>query len=120
MNLADTMRLGDYAIDKALSEEDRREALEERRQQYVNKRSEEIFERRTKFVSHEDTALALELMSSRPGTVLRLMEMIHHRDDPTAQEMRAMIHATILTDSIDTAITEFRALEAEPPSQERH
>lgn len=120
MNLADTMRLGDYAIDKALSEEDRREALEERRQQYVNKRSEEIFEVRTKFVSLEDTRLALDLMSSRPGTVLRLMEMIHHRDDPTAQELRSMIHATLLTDSIDTAITEFRALEAEPPSQERH
>lgn len=120
MNLADTMRIGDYAIDKALSEEDRREAEQERRQQYVNNRSEEIFERRTKFVNHEDMKLALELMSSRPGTVLRLMEMIHMRDDPTAQELRAIVHATILTDSIDIAITEFNALEAEPPSSSRH
>lgn len=120
MNLNRTMSAVEYATDRALAIEDAEEARQERFQQYVNKRSEEIFERRTKFVSHEDTALALELMSSRPGTVLRLMEMIHHRDDPTAQELRAMIHATILTDSIDTAITEFRALEAEPPSQERH
>lgn len=120
MNLADTMRLGDYAIDRALSEEDRREAEQERRQEYVDKRSSEIYERRTKFVSHEDTVLALELMSTRPGTVLRLMEMIHMRDDPTAQELRAMIHATLLTDSIDIAITEFNAMEAEPPSRERH
>lgn len=120
MNLNRTMSAIDYETDRALAVEDAEEARQERRQEYVNKRSGEIFERRTKFVSHEDMKLALELMSSRPGTVLRLMEMVHHRDDPTAQDLRAMIHATLLTDSIDIAITEFNALEAEPPSSSRH
>jgi len=46
--------------------------------------------------------------------------MIYGREDSTAQELREMVKAALLKDSIEIAITEFRALEAAPPSQERH
>lgn len=120
MNLSHTIRLGDYLTDHALASEESREAQQERRQRYVNKRSEEIYERRTGDVSSEDFVLAFEILHTQRMSVARLMDMIYGRDDPTAQELRAMVSAALLKDSIDIAIAEFRALEAEPPSQERH
>lgn len=86
---------------------------------YLDKRGVEIYERRTHFISHDDMALALKQLSTRTGSVLRLMAMCQ-RDDPAAQELRSMIQAALLTDSIDIALTEFNAMEAAPPSSERH
>lgn len=86
---------------------------------YLDKRGVEIYERRTHFISHDDMALALKQLSTRTGSVLRLMAMCT-RDDPVAQELRSMIQAALFTDSIDIALTEFQAMEAEPPSTKRH
>lgn len=86
---------------------------------YLDKRGVEIYERRAHFISHDDMALALKHMSTRTGSVLRLMAMCQ-RDDPVAQELRSMIQAALFTDSIDIALTEFQAMETDPLSTARH
>lgn len=114
------MSMGDYVIDRDLAEMDLEESRQERRQVYVGKRSREIEEARMSKLSRADFILALEIISTMPIQVDRLQEMAYANDEYLATELRGMVHAAIIEDSIDIAITEFKAMEAEPPSCERH
>jgi hypothetical protein len=120
MSLAKTMSMGDHAIDVGIAEMDREESRQERMRNYTVQRANEVFEKRIASISSADVVLALEIMSTQSLSVVRLMEIIFCREDSTAQELREMVKAALLRDSIDIAIAEFKAMEAEPPSRERH
>lgn len=120
MNLSRTMTAGDYAIDTDIAEMDREESRQERMQAYLSKRGIEIEERRMCNVSPQDFVLALEIISTIPVQVERMRQMVYANDDGLAAELRGMIHAALIKDSIDIAMAEFKAMEAEPPSRERH
>lgn len=107
-------------IDRDAEQFDRDEAQQERLNEYVNKRSATVYERRASNISRSDFILAFEIMTGQSLSVDRLMELVFCHEDRTANELREMVKAVLLRDSINVAIAEFRSMEAEPPSNERH
>lgn len=120
MSYQRTMSIGDYVIDRDAEQFDHEESRQDRMQAYLIKRGAEIEERRMCNVSTQDFVLALEIISTIPVQVERMRQMVYGNDDGLAAEMRGMIHAALIKDSFDIAMAEFKAMEAEPPSQERH
>lgn len=120
MNPSRITSMGDYVIDRDAEQFNRDEAQQERRNDYVNKRSATVYERRVSNISRPDFILALEILNGQPLSIDRLMEMVFCHEDPTAKELLVMVKAALLRDSIDVANAEFRSMEAEPPCIERH
>lgn len=103
-------RMGDFAIDRDLAFLDRDEAAQERRNEYVNKRSDEIYQKRIGNMSTSDFILALERISVLPTEIAQLHYMTFADESPFAQKLQAMVKAALLCDSIEIAAAESSTL----------
>ncbi|VXB23851.1 hypothetical protein BURKHO8Y_110248 [Burkholderia sp. 8Y] len=103
-------RMADFAIDRDLAMFDRDEAEQERRQEYVNKRADEIYQKRIASMSTSDFILALERISTLPREIGRLHYLTMSDELPFATELKAMVQAALLCDSIEIATTESRVI----------
>lgn len=120
MNLSKTMSMGDYAIDCDLAELDHDEARQESAQEYVHKRSRELFNARMSNVTVQDFVLALEMISTYPSVIKDIFERTYTDDVHLAASIRGAVEGALMTNSIEMAVTEAMAMASEPPSRERH
>jgi hypothetical protein len=103
-------RAGEFVIDKELAALDRDEAASLERGEYVNKRSDEIYERRIANLSDEDFIIAIERITTLRTEVAVLKHKVFSDETKLGAELRGMIKGALLCDSIDIAIAESRAL----------
>jgi hypothetical protein len=103
-------RAGEFVIDKELAALDRDETASLNRGEYVNKRSDEIYQKRISNLSDEDFIIALERITTLRTEVALLKYKVFSDETKLGSELRGMIKAALLGDSIDIAITESNAL----------
>jgi hypothetical protein len=110
----------EYAADQDAAQLDAAQERKERMGEYVQKRADELYERRTASMSTVDFILALEIISTLPKEISRLHYLMQSEDSPLAIELRGMVKGAILTNCVELAVTEAMAMEEEPISRERH
>ena len=120
MNLTKTTSLGDYLNDLALAHQEREDAIAEAKDAYINRRADELHQKRIDKMSAEDFALAMERLTAIEGMLPVLQQKVEDGDSFLAFYLQGALKAALYYPCLEQALEEAKALFSEPVSRERH
>lgn len=106
-------RIGEAVMDREQAAADEAQYQKEQRQSMVHRRAEEIHAKRIALLSAEDTAVALERLSTYPKCIEMMRAELAVSNAAFGEMMAWLMRNALFTDSLSQAWAEFDKMDAE-------